>query len=513
MKKTIVSIVLFSTLILFIQSCTHIEVDFSYSPEQPRAGESVSFTNTSTDGDDWEWNFGDGSTSTSKSTSHVYKRAGTYTVRLRLDGKDRYTIARQVVVADTVPTINRNIESVNYYEPVVYSVLIYNPNKLDVSYKWSFSENAQSDSITSGEAVSPTVEVLFTKRKTQEIVELEVTVGENTFNISDTVFVNDVALLSLLYAEKDSNIFRQRILKNGVEAPIDLGVPSGKHPFTMAAHNDNLYIFDAGTEIVYSDSWVGNTDGDGNIRVVNMQTNEAVEIINNFGASSQYGFFNGYVDENYVYWTDYSDFVYKIPATAKGSVFTNDDAKSSSSYYLADVGALGYNLSQGNASGGFCIYDGLYFWAKRGEKDKGIFKFGAADIGITGSEPSAGKILTNYAIRAIATDKINRQIYFSVTAPEENIGLWVAGINGNPARRIENPPMKSAEMYINNIVVDNESGKVYWTYISPENGENPSGIKQSELVKSNSAQPNPVEYFLRVEACAIALDNVKRFAE
>ena len=511
MKKTIVSIILFFALILLIQGCNNnIEADFSYSPEQPRAGESVSFTNISTDGEKWEWSFGDGGTSTSKNSSHTYKRAGTYTVRLRIDGKDRHTIARQVQVFDTIPTISRDVESVNYYEYVTYNALIYNPNKLDVSYKWSFSDNAQSDSITDGEAVSSTVKVLFTEKEKQEIVKLQVTVGTNTFNLSDTVFVNDIEARSLLYAKKDGNIFRRRILENGIETPIDLGVSSGKHPFHIIAQKGNLYIFDAGSKI-YPNAWTAN--GDGNIRTVNLATKETAEIINNTEANSKHGFFNGYVDENNIYWTDYNDFVYKTPITTRNAGFSNADAASGSPYYLVDVNGLGYNLTPGEFSGGFCLYDNLYFWAKGGNTDKGIYKFRATDIGITATEPTAGKILTDYAVRAFAIDKINRQIYFSVTAPESKIGLWVANLDGKFVRQIDNSPMKDAETYISSIVVDNESGKVYWTYISPENGNEPSGIKQSELVKSNTAQPNPVEYFSFVEAYGIALDNVKRYAD
>ena len=51
MKRTIVSVITFSIIILLTYSCKEVEADFTYSPEQPKAGEKVTFTNISTNGD------------------------------------------------------------------------------------------------------------------------------------------------------------------------------------------------------------------------------------------------------------------------------------------------------------------------------------------------------------------------------------------------------------------------------------------------------------------------------
>ena len=526
MKKTIVSVIIFSIIVLFTYSCTEVEANFTYSPTQPKAGERVSFTNTSTDGEKWEWSFGDGGTSTNENTSHIYKRAGTYTVRLRVDGKEKYTYMQRIQVADTVPTIVRDSETVNYYQEVTYSALVYNPNGLAVSYKWTFSDNAKSDSIINGEAVSSTVKAVFTGKEKQEIVDLQLTVGETVFNVSDTVFVNDIELRSLYYAQKAGNIFRQRILNvaNEVEMPINTGVSSGKHPFNIILSNDNLYIFDVGSEATYSSGWGSSVAGDGNIRVMDIKTKAVAEIINNNGASSQYGFFGGFVDKDIVYWTDYSDFVYKTSTATRGATFAHSDAASTSPYYLTDVSKLG--LTAGNFNGGIRLYDNTYFWAKGGTSGKGISKFRLSSDGQATKETD---ILTDYAIRAFAIDEIYQRIYFSVTAPAEKIGLWTSNFNGGNAIRIDDSPMGSLEMYISGIVVDNLSRKVYWTYRSPEKeGFSPpsegtwtkyyeeypthrTGIKQSELITFGNAQANAVEYFvLNVEAYGLALDNVAR---
>jgi PKD repeat protein len=60
--------------------------DFEFSPAQPAAGQTVKFTDKSKDPDgqvkSWQWDFGDGTTSTEQNPSHVYRTAGTFTVKL-----------------------------------------------------------------------------------------------------------------------------------------------------------------------------------------------------------------------------------------------------------------------------------------------------------------------------------------------------------------------------------------------------------------------------------------------
>jgi PKD repeat protein len=60
--------------------------NFEFSPAQPAAGQTITFTDKSTDPDgqvkSWSWDFGDGTTSTEQNPSHVYRTAGTFTVKL-----------------------------------------------------------------------------------------------------------------------------------------------------------------------------------------------------------------------------------------------------------------------------------------------------------------------------------------------------------------------------------------------------------------------------------------------
>lgn len=60
--------------------------DFTFSPAQPTAGQTVQFTDKSSDPDgqvkQWRWEFGDGGTSELQNPSYVYKTAGAFKVKL-----------------------------------------------------------------------------------------------------------------------------------------------------------------------------------------------------------------------------------------------------------------------------------------------------------------------------------------------------------------------------------------------------------------------------------------------
>ena len=44
---------------MIIVGCKKVDVNFTYSPSQPKAGQAVKFTNTSSAGEKWSWDFGD----------------------------------------------------------------------------------------------------------------------------------------------------------------------------------------------------------------------------------------------------------------------------------------------------------------------------------------------------------------------------------------------------------------------------------------------------------------------
>lgn len=64
-------------------------VDFSFSPESPRAGNAISFTANANDPDgsvqEYQWDFGDGSTASGSSVEHSFDLKGSYSVRLTVE--------------------------------------------------------------------------------------------------------------------------------------------------------------------------------------------------------------------------------------------------------------------------------------------------------------------------------------------------------------------------------------------------------------------------------------------
>jgi hypothetical protein len=427
---------------------------------------------------------------------------------------------------------------VKYYQDVTFSVLAYNPNYADVSYEWTFSENAISDNLVEGKSSESEVTVFFNKKNVQEIVSLHIVIeGEIDEIVKDTFYVHDVKAKSLLLTQKANKILRQRIFNKGFEAATSTTIESGNHPFNMVANSNMLYIFDAGSDIRFKTDWITDTSGDGSIRSVNLQTNETVELAHNRGTSSYFGFYNGCVDKNYMYWTDYSDFVYRsaIDVPIGAFIWKNTaDEQTSVPYYLVNTNRLGYfgkGMEQNQFNGGIAYFDQVYLWAKGGT-GRGLFRFLATDILSESAifstrAPSIGAILTDFAIRAFKIDELNQKIYFSVTAPADKVGLWVSNIDGSAVKQIDNAPLDDASMYISGIAIDNESNKVYWAYRSPETLNNPApsgtwaeyyldnpthrtGIKQATLATLYKSA-GPIEYFaLDVVAYGIALDNVKR---
>ncbi len=492
---------LFVVLSFLLVGCSdHIAPDFSYSPEMPKCGQTITFTNLTTGDADWEaeswnWDFGDSGTSTLQNPTHIYRKAGIYTVSLKVDSSKNAIKTRSITVYDSIPTVVANVDSVKFFQNVTFSALIYNPTGATITYSWSFSDNAKS-------ATS---------------VKLNVTVGDSVYNVSSTFTIYNYKAKSLLMAQKNKNILRKRIFINGMEEAVELPVSSGKHPFNIAANNDKLYIFDAGSSVQYNANWSTDTSGDGSIRVVDLKNNTATEIANNRNTSSHFGFYNGYVDNQNIYWTDFSEFVYAAPIGQtignfdwKGSL----DAQTNNAFYKVKTDRLGYSgkgLDANQFSGGIRYFDNAYYWAKGGS-GRGIYRFLPTDILAANATsttpiPTLGAILTDYAIRAFVFDEVNAKIYFSVTAPADKIGLWVSNLNGTNPQRIEAEPVDAPELYITGIAIDNESNRLYWAFRGTK-----SGVKMMPLITNDLNKVNgTIEFFLPdVEVYGIAVDKVRR---
>ncbi len=66
----------------FISCGKNPVADFTWEPVEPKAGETVQFTNLSTDAKSYSWNFGDMSVGNETNPTHIYKKGGNYIVDL-----------------------------------------------------------------------------------------------------------------------------------------------------------------------------------------------------------------------------------------------------------------------------------------------------------------------------------------------------------------------------------------------------------------------------------------------
>ena len=205
MKKT----TLLLTLCLAMLACKKVDVDFSYSPTEPRAGESVRFTNLSSAGEEWSWAFGDGSTATIKSPSHIYKRPGNYVVILQVDKKRSLTKTAEITVYDTIPTFVCADTVFHIYQDYTFEANVYNPYNYTIEYEWIFPDTVVS---STGSAIT----AYFTEPRQAEVT-LHVTMNNETTIITKSFDVQDRETNSLLIRTEDGD-YRQRIFGERAES-------------------------------------------------------------------------------------------------------------------------------------------------------------------------------------------------------------------------------------------------------------------------------------------------------
>ncbi len=137
------------------------DADFSYSPSEPGAGETVSFTDLSSGSpDSWSWSFGDGGTSTDRNPTHVFASSGTYQVALEVtnaQGSDRVVKAVVVRPSGDLPPITYSFAH-TYTVPAaahvpgaggttwVTDLAIHNPGNRDATVDLFFLETGKDGS-------------------------------------------------------------------------------------------------------------------------------------------------------------------------------------------------------------------------------------------------------------------------------------------------------------------------------------------------------------------------------
>jgi PKD repeat protein len=202
-------------LLTFCVGCKRVEVDFSYAPTAPRAGEAVTFTNLCTEGEEWLWTFGDNATSLAKNPNHIYKKPGTYLVTLMVDSAKYNTCTKQITVYDTIPTFVCSTDSILHYQDVTFTANVYNPFNHTLTYKWILPQDCE---IVSGTLDNFAITVFFTY-PLQDSVQLLLTQKDTTYSIKKAVKVHLTKAPAIVMCKTDHTIFRQRLINDRIEKP------------------------------------------------------------------------------------------------------------------------------------------------------------------------------------------------------------------------------------------------------------------------------------------------------
>lgn len=500
MRNSFVFII--ASIVLLTLGCNpSINPSFTYTPEEPRAGQTISFTNTTNEGEYWNWNFGDGTNSTYKNPSKVYKKPGTYTVSLCVDSNSNYTTQQSIIVYDTIPYIDIDVDSVFYYQTFTVNALVYNPYKKKVSYKWSFSDHAISEAIKQGESNDSHVELFFNHYNTEETLRLEVTIGDSIYHVERTVYVHDFKSSSLLMTDATGLLWKQRLYENGTEEPTQIATYLPQ-VHLIGIYGGQLYLAESDIQLTNPSAWEDNLSGTCRLMVhdLNNQQNQTILTIEEH---PQHHLFRAHIRNGQIYWSDYDDYLYKTPTSTRNATFTWNEANpTTNAYYLVCAERLGYyghTLAKGQATGGISLYADTYFWAKYNEGN-GIYRFTSEDIltnapTTTTPQPESGHILAQYPIKHFSIDAIHRKIYY-LTPSASNNELWVCNIDGRNTVRI-------AEHCGDALFIDNASNRLY--YVDTD------GVKSMRLVStSDNLIYETGETVSTVQATRLVVDAHKR---
>lgn len=532
----LLSLFLFASMLL-VTACkdddppeTPIAVGFKYSPDNPIAGELVTFTNSSNGGTTFAWDFGDGNSSSDKNPTHTYTKSGKYSVVLTVDSKAADAYTKEIEVGDALPVISYSPSPVQVGIVVNFSASIYNPDNVAVQYTWSFDPNnvVGDDLDENGNATADSISVRFINPNSPEAVMVTANLGGLDYSNTENIEVKAQLATTLFLAMKEGDIFSKKLYTEGVSGLVDMGIESGSHPLTLSYSGDRLYVLDAGEIIKYS---ADNETIPGKITSMNSDGSEFKTHLT-FGLAPYDDSFFGSVLGDTIYFTDRRNDVTTIPTSLENAEWGdagNDDnpdafprlvKNDELAYFFNNRKEIdgGDSYGWGAANGNFTKYNGLYYWAKSCKTGQGVYIFSDNDIGITDKLPSdagEGVILHDYSVRSFVIDVINQKIYFSSNYSLP--GFYICDLDGDNVTLIDDSPFDSeggeAEaVSITGIAIDYETGYVYWAYRGPFDAdivENPlqnSGIKKFKLDGTGE-----VEYLVEgIEAYGIAIDPNKR---
>lgn len=478
---------------------------------------SIQFTNTSAKTGSFVWDFGDGTTSNEANPVHKYSKAGTYSVKLTLDGvgyKEANLMIYDIAPALTIDTQSTDIIEINETK-VSFKLALPNPENLRVRYEWTFPEGTIGpdgkalESFTgyaeSDGSVTYPGEVSFKNIGSQKIVintyfDID---GENR-RLEESYLNVQVGCSyeapTIYYAQKDGNIKAIKLvdtslLPKGTKVlPYDMGVKSGNSPFNICygevpvqdeegnvTNEGWIYILDAGKQYYYVNDESG-TLGDGLITAMRTDGTGVNTVVTNVGGYAFNDPFQGFVYNGKLYFSDRNQGVSSVDLTARGEVIKANSKGQRDSYVFHNQLIPYYDrgIVFGAISAGlYRDSSGIWWWGKD-YSGNGIYRFKDSDIYTTSAAADAapspyGIVCSGIKMRTFTIDEQRKNLYiwrynsfegfavYPLPGPTETVTMY------NPTSQIQMyaDPINTTDtegVYTSQFALDKETGRVFFGF-------------------------------------------------
>ena len=415
MKSNVLKIGMMALLPLFAASCVDNVPEVEKLPTDPVSftyridgdynldyyiDSDVTFINTSPTEGKAVWDFGDGKKAEGDTVLHPFDVAGTYNVKLSING---ITKSQVLMISDIKPLVSVNPIEGGVCEvlstPVSFSLEVPNPKNRKLEYVWSFPARTKSVAGEVMETSSDTLpgEVIFGNVGSQAVrllVKMDGRALEEAVLNVPVGYNKEVP--TLYYAEQGGHLMAYKLISDKPEDmdvyPFDLGLASGEHPFTLLYKEPSLYVLDAGTAWYFQNEDAQANGGDGKISVIAKDGSKIETMISNAGGPAFQDPFYGCIIDNDLYFTDRNTGVIKVPLSTRDAVYSASEFP----YYVQHT-TLGYynnGWGYGCIGGSIGMIADTWYWCKN-YNGQGIFRWKNGDILLSaitggGTQPESG---------------------------------------------------------------------------------------------------------------------------
>lgn len=538
MKRILLNISFIAALLVGMSACVEADpeytdfpskdVDFTYAVAPNSEGDveygidyyvvsTIQFTNTSAKTGKVTWDFGDGTTSEESNPLHKYAEAGTYQVKLTVDGVGSRTYP--LMIYDIAPVLSISSQSAEVLTcndvEVEFNIFLPNPESKEVKYTWVFPEgtiDADGNEISTFEGMAHadgTVDypgkLRFKNIGSQRIVlqaTFDTAEGGESRRLEDS-YVNvqvgaDKEYKTLYYAAVDGNIKAYKLIpaealpEGSKNLPFDMGVNSGSLPYSLCYYNDEensqewIYILDAGKQYTYVND-VNGVLGDGKINVMSVDGKSTNLFVTNVGQTAFNDPYYGIVDGENLLYADRNTGLRQTKLSVRGE-------KEESSYLVQNQQLGYYSRSMSYGAISTALYkdkSGMYWWGKC-YGGKGIYRFKQSDIvdDYSKAKEPYPVLLKDISLKAFTLDETRGKLY--VWRTESAGGFYEYSLPADDASVDVNAPVASVLMdadpvnssaseglYCTQMALDSETGYVYFGF-NKDSGDKsvyPVGLK------------------------------------